>query len=71
MRNGTPGADLLDRLAGDKRIGLGKKALLAILAESARYVGAAPNQVDVFVAEVRPLAKRVKGAAEYRPARLL
>jgi adenylosuccinate lyase len=71
MRTGTAGADLLDRLAGDKRIGLGKKALLGILAESARFVGAAPNQVDVFVAEVKPLAKRVKGAAEYRPARLL
>jgi adenylosuccinate lyase len=71
MRTGTAGADLLDRLAGDRRIGLGKKALQGILAESARFVGAAPNQVDVFVAEVKPLAKRVKGAAEYRPARLL
>jgi adenylosuccinate lyase len=71
MRNGTGSADLLDRLAGDRRLGLGKKALQAILADSARFVGAAPNQVDTFVAEVKPLAKRVKGAAEYRPARLL
>jgi adenylosuccinate lyase len=71
MRSGTTGVDLLDRLAGDKRIGLGKKALQGILAESARFVGAAPNQVDVFVTEVKPIAKRVKGAAEYRPARLL
>ena len=71
MRSGAAGPDLLDRLAGDRRIGLGKKALLGILAESARYVGAAPDQVDAFVAEVKPLAKRVKGAAEYRPARLL
>ena len=71
MRTGSPGPDLLDRLAGDKRIGRGKKGLLGILAESARVVGAAPNQVDTFVAEVKPLAKRVKGAAEYRPARLL
>ena len=71
MRAGTAGADLLDRLAGDRRIGLGKKALQQILAESARFVGAAPSQVDVFAAEVKPLAKRVKGAAEYRPARLL
>jgi adenylosuccinate lyase len=71
MRNGAAGPDLLDRLAGDKRIGLGKKALQGILAESARFVGAAPNQVDVFVAEVKPIAKRVKGAAEYRPSRLL
>ena len=71
MRSGSEGPDLLDRLAGDRRIGLGKKALLAILAESARFVGAAPNQVDVFVAEVKPLGKRVKGAADYRPARIL
>jgi adenylosuccinate lyase len=71
MRSGAAGPDLLDRLAADKRIGLGKKALLAILAESARFVGAAPDQVDAFVAEVKPLAKRVKGAADYHPARLL
>lgn len=71
MRGGTPGAELVDRLAGDKRIGLGKKALQAILAENARFVGAAPNQVDGFVSEVRPIARRLKGAAVYRPARLL
>jgi adenylosuccinate lyase len=71
MRSGTTGADLLDRLAGDRRIGLGKKALQGILAESARFVGSAPNQVDAFAAQVKPLVKRVKGAAEYRPQRLL
>ena len=71
MRSGAAGPDLLDRLAGDRRIGLSKKALLGILAESARFVGAAPDQVDAFVAEVKPLAKRVKGAADYRPAKLL
>jgi len=69
---GTNGeTDLLARLASDRRIGLGKKQLQAILAESNRYVGAAPHQVDAFVAEVQPLAKRVKGAAEYQPGRLL
>jgi adenylosuccinate lyase len=71
MRSGSEGPDLLDRIAGDRRVGLGKKALQAILAESARFVGAAPNQVDVFVAEVKPLAKRIKGSAVYRPGRLL
>jgi adenylosuccinate lyase len=71
MRTGTAGPDLLDRLAGDKRVGLGRKTLLGILAESARFVGAAPAQVDLFVAETKPLAKRVKGAADYRPGRLL
>ncbi len=64
-------ADLLGRLAGDKRIGLGKRALTAILAESHRFVGAAPHQVDAFVADVKPLAKRHKGAADYKPGRLL
>ena len=63
--------DLLARLAGDKRVGLGKKQLQAILAESNRYVGAAPDQVDAFISEVQPLARRVKGAAEYRPGELL
>ena len=63
--------DLLVRLAGDKRIGLSRKQLQGILAESNRYVGAAPHQVDAFVNEVQPLAKRVKGAAEYQPGRLL
>jgi adenylosuccinate lyase len=71
MRNGSAGADLLDRLAADRRIGLKKKALLSIMAESARFVGAAPNQVDGFAAEVKPLAKRIKGAEEYRPSKLL
>jgi adenylosuccinate lyase len=70
MRSGAEGPDLLDRLAGDRRIGLGKKALQAILSESARFVGSAPDQVDAFAAEVGPVAKRVKGAAEYRAARL-
>ena len=63
--------DLLTRLAGDRRIGLGKKQLQAILAESNRFVGAAPHQVNAFVAEVQPLAKRVRGAADYMPGRLL
>jgi len=64
-------ADLLGRLAGDKRVGLSKKALTAILADSARFVGAAPHQVDAFVAEVKPLAKKVRGSADYSPGKLL
>ena len=71
LRSGGGDADLLARLAGDRRIGLGKKALQSILAENARFVGAAPHQVDAFVEEVAPLAKRNRGAADYRPGRLL
>jgi adenylosuccinate lyase len=71
MRSGDGDADLLARLAADKRVGLGKKALQAILAENARFVGAAPHQVDAFLAEIKPLAKKHRGAADYKPARLL
>jgi adenylosuccinate lyase len=71
LRSGGGDADLLSRLAGDKRIGLGKKALQAILAENARFVGAAPHQVDAFLAEIKPLARKYRGAAEYQPGQLL
>ena len=71
LRSGGDDTDLLTRLAGDRRLGLGRKALTAILAENTRFVGAAPHQVDAFLAEVQPLARKHKGAAEYRPGRLL
>ncbi len=64
-------ADLLALLAADKKVGLGKKKLQEILAQSERFVGAAPHQVDEFVATVKPLAKHTKGAADYRPGKLL
>jgi adenylosuccinate lyase len=71
LRGGNGGADLIGRIAGDRRVGLGKKALQAILSESSRFVGAAPHQVDSFTDEVKPLAKRFRGAAEYAPGQLL
>jgi adenylosuccinate lyase len=71
MRSGNGKLDLLERIAGDRRIGLSKKALQAILAENSRFVGAAPHQVDAFIRDVKPLAKRFKGAAEYQPGRVL
>ena len=70
LRNGGD-ADLLGRLAGDKRVGLGKKKLQEILAQNERFVGAAPHQVAAFVAAVQPLGKKNQGAADYRPGKLL
>jgi adenylosuccinate lyase len=64
-------ADLLGRLAGDKRLGLTRVKLESILADGSRFVGAAPQQVDTFVATVAPLARSVKGAAGYQPGKLL
>jgi adenylosuccinate lyase len=71
LRSGNGDADLLSRLAADRRIGLGKRALQAILSENVRFVGAAPSQVDAFVREVNPLARKHRGAADYQPGRLL
>ena len=71
MRSGSGDPDLLGRLSTDKRIGLGKKALQGILSENARFVGAAPHQVDAFLGDVKPLAKKHRGAVEYQPAPLL
>ncbi len=67
--DGAP--DLVTRIAEDRRVGLSKKNLQAILSDSARFVGAAAHQVDALVAEVKPLAKRFKDAASYKPAPLL
>jgi adenylosuccinate lyase len=71
LRSGSGDPDLLGRLAGDKRLGLSRKALQSILSENARFVGAAPHQVDSFLEEVKPLAKQHRGAADYQPGKLL
>jgi len=65
------GPDLVDRLASDAQLGLSEAALRKILAEAHRFVGAAPAQVDHFVATARALAKAHKGAARYAPMKLL
>ena len=62
---------MLGRLAGDKRLGLKREKLEKILSDGSRFVGAAPQQVDEFVATVAPLAKKFKGAASYQPGKLL
>jgi adenylosuccinate lyase len=70
IRNGGE-ADMIGRLSGDKRLGLKREKLEGILADGSRFVGAAPQQVDQFVATVAPLAKKIKGAANYQPGKLL
>src|SRR5439155_5945483 len=71
LRSGEGDPNLLGRLAADARLGLTRAKLEAILSEGKRFVGAAPQQVDTFVATVAPLAKKVKGAAGYQPGKLL
>ncbi len=71
LRAGGGDPDLMGRLAADTRLGLSRKTLEAVLADSRRFVGAAPQQVDAFVAEARAVARRVNGAAAYAPGKLL
>ena len=63
--------DMTHRLAGDARLGLSVAQLRAILSDTARFVGAAPEQVDAFVKSARTIARKVPGAASYEPAKLL
>jgi adenylosuccinate lyase len=70
IRNGED-ANMISRLSGDKRLGLKREKLEAILADGSRFVGAAPEQVDEFIATVALLAKKIKGAAAYQPGKLL
>jgi adenylosuccinate lyase len=71
LRAGGGGPGLVERLAGDSRLGLTEAQLMAVLTDTRRFVGAAPQQVDAFVRTVTPLARKVKGAASYQPGRLL
>jgi adenylosuccinate lyase len=63
--------DMVNRLAGDARLGLTAAQLKGILADAKRFVGAAPQQVDTFARTVAPLARKVPGAASYEPGKLL
>lgn len=71
LRSGGGEADLVGRLSGDSRLNLSRSQLDAVLKDSARFVGAALQQVDTFVAEARRAASEVAGAADYVPGKLL
>jgi len=63
--------DLVDRLAADPVLGLSRAQLDAALAEPLSFVGAAPEQVDAFVAEVEALVAADPSAASYQPGAIL
>jgi adenylosuccinate lyase len=63
--------DLLDRLAADDRLPLGREALAALLADPLAFVGTAPQQVAAFAAEVAELTGHHPEAARYRPGAIL
>jgi adenylosuccinate lyase len=68
---GSSGTDLLDRLAGDERLGLGRPELEAVVSEPLGFTGAATAQVDAVIAQVADLAAGDPEAAAYRPGAIL
>lgn len=70
MREGAE-PDLLDRLAADPRLPLGRAALDAALADRNAFTGAAADQVDEVVAMVDKLVGRYPEAAKYTPGAIL
>ncbi|MEZ5143091.1 MAG: adenylosuccinate lyase [Acidimicrobiales bacterium] len=69
--HGADTNDLVDRLASDPRLGLTAADLDAALAEPLSFVGAAPQQVDAFVAEVEAVVAEHPAAAAYVPGAIL
>jgi adenylosuccinate lyase len=68
---GTPGNDLLERLAADPRLPLDRAALDALVGEPLGFVGTAVAQVDGFVAQVAEVVARHPDAASYQAEPLL
>ncbi len=71
MREEGKEPDLLDRLAGDSRLGLSRADLDAALADRAAFTGAAEAQVAQVVASVEELVAKYPSAAGYTPAPIL
>jgi adenylosuccinate lyase len=71
MRERAAPNDLLDRLAADPRLGLGRDELAELVADPAALVGAASAQVRAVVERVRAVVERHPEAAAYRPAPIL
>jgi adenylosuccinate lyase len=72
LRDGSlPGNDLPRRLGEDTRFPMSEAEVLAVLADAARFLGAAPDQVDAFARRVAPLRERFPAAQEYRPEPIL
>jgi adenylosuccinate lyase len=63
--------NLIERLAGDSRLGLSREALDAIIARGDSESGAAKSQVDAFAAVVGALESAHPAAASYAPGSIL
>ncbi|HJV12486.1 MAG TPA: adenylosuccinate lyase [Propionibacteriaceae bacterium] len=63
--------DLLDRLAGDARLGVSRAELDAAIAKPLALTGMAGQQVAILVSEIESIAHAHPEAARYRPGQVL
>ena len=72
LRNGIiERNNLIERLAGDSRLGLKREVLMAILDRGDRECGAAKSQIVAFASAVRKLEAAHPQAAAYGPGSIL
>ncbi|MGH8825452.1 MAG: adenylosuccinate lyase [Jiangellaceae bacterium] len=71
LRDGARGNDLLDRLAGDQRLGFDRPDLDDIVGEPLAFTGAAGAQVAEVVRRVEKIAADHPAAAAYAPEPIL
>jgi len=71
MREGSATNDLIDRLAGDPRLGLTREQVDALIAEPLDFTGAARSQVARLAERVRAVAAAHPQAAAYSPSPIL
>jgi adenylosuccinate lyase len=69
---GSETNDLLDRLAGDNRLGLSRAELEKLVqADPLKFSGLALDQTDMFIASARKLLAAHPDAAAYEPEPIL
>lgn len=71
MRESGAANDLVERLAGDPRLGLSRDELDALVSEPLELSGSARSQVARLAARVGELAAAQPEAAAYRPGAVL
>jgi adenylosuccinate lyase len=71
LRAGAERNELLERLAGDERIPLGRDGLAALMEDRLAFTGAASAQVAAVVARIEEITKEHPEAAAYTPGAIL
>ena len=71
MREGLQTNDLLDRLAGDERLGLNRDELGALVTQPLELAGTAGRQVDAVARQVETIVAANPEAAAYQPDAVL